>query len=117
MIEKTSTEESAGKTGLARRYESLGWGSFIIWVGFCILVGIGFNLALLGIGVITLVFQYLRKINGLPLENFWLIAGILFVLGATWGFAGLKFPLVPILIIIAGVIVVMQAVREKDKPG
>ncbi len=105
---KTATENHA-----AKKLESLGWGTFIVWVGFCVLVGINFNFSLFGIGIITLIFQYLRRMNNLELEGFWIIAGILFLAGSIWGFLGLEFPLVPIVIIIAGITIISQSIKLK----
>jgi hypothetical protein len=55
------------------------WGLFFIWMGIAILANVGWGIGLLGVGMITLGGQAARRYFNLPLEGFWLAAGILFV--------------------------------------
>ncbi len=106
--------QSSTNPHLAKKLESLGWGSFIIWVGVSILFSINFSITLLGVGLITLAFQVLRRNNNLPTEGFWVVAGFLFVFAAVWGMLNMVFPLIPIIIIVAGIVIISQALKKKE---
>lgn len=95
-------EIPAGDRDLAGKLSAAGWGLFIIWIGVVFLASIEAWVALLGVGVITLGMQAVRKVVGLVLEGFWVIVGLLFVLGAIWDLLGATVPLLPILLIAAG---------------
>jgi hypothetical protein len=43
----------------------------------------------------------------LRLEGFWFVAGLLFIVGALWQLADTRIPLVPILLIAAGLALVL----------
>ena len=78
-----------------------------------LIFSINFNIALLGVGLITLAGQVLRRNNNLPTEGFWVIAGFLFLIGAVFGMLNMVFPLIPIIIIIAGIVVISQTLKKK----
>jgi hypothetical protein len=106
--------QSSPDPHVVKKLESFGWGAFIIWVGLSILFSFNFNFTLLGIGLITLAVQVLRRNNNLPTEGFWVIAGFLFLFGAVWGMLNIVFPLIPIIIIIAGIVIISQALKKKE---
>ncbi len=70
-------------------------------------------MALLGIGVITLGVQIIRKSVGLNLEGFWIVVGLLFVLGGIWDLLGTTVPLLPILLIVAGLALVLSIFKGR----
>jgi len=43
------------------------------------------------------------------LEGFWLVVGVLFLLGALWELFAVELPLVPIVLGLAGVVLVLSA--------
>ncbi len=96
----------SGKLGAA------GWGLFIIWIGISFLASLDAWIALLGIGVITLGIQLARKSVGLSLEGFWVVIGFLFVLGGVWSLLGTTVPLLPILLIVAGLALVISIFKR-----
>ncbi|UCC85006.1 MAG: hypothetical protein JSW46_08870 [Gemmatimonadota bacterium] len=104
----------AGKGDLEGKLSVVGWGLFIMWIGIVFLASISAWVALLGIGVITLGIQVVRKGVGLALEGFWLIVGSLFVLGAIWDLLGTTVPLLPILLIAAGVGLVVSIFKRQQ---
>ncbi|UCE35104.1 MAG: hypothetical protein JSV55_04315 [Deltaproteobacteria bacterium] len=105
---KTSTSgELAGKLA------AVSWSLFFIWIGIILLMKIGTGIGLLGVGVITLGAQVARKYFNLKLEPFWVVVGLLFVLGGLWGLFDAKLPLVPIVFIAAGLALLVSTIRGK----
>ena len=58
--------------------EAVGRGIFFIWLGISFLAGFSFAVGLLGVGIITVGVQLVRKSYNPKLEGFWLVVGILF---------------------------------------
>lgn len=105
--------EEAGKTAVARRLDAVGWALFLIWIGIVLLMGAKASLALLGIGIIIVGVQLARVLYQLSLEGFWFVVGLLFLVGGIWQMVGAKFPLVPILLIVAGVALIVTRFLPK----
>jgi ABC-type Mn2+/Zn2+ transport system permease subunit len=57
----------------------------------------------------------MRKSFNHKLEIFWVIAGLLFVIGGIWGLLKIDVPLIPILIIIAGIVILTQVFKGKKE--
>ena len=95
-----------------RKLDAAVWGLFFLWVGVALLADVAWGLGLLGVGVITLGGQLGRKYFGLDVESFWVVVGLLFVLGGVWELFGVQFSLVPIVLIVAGVALLLSAVRK-----
>ncbi len=95
-------ELSAEQEKFAKKLESAAWGLFFVWVGISFLAKLGMGLGLLGIGIITLGAQMARIAHKLKLEWFWVMIGVIFVLGGIWELFTPVIPLVPILLIVAG---------------
>jgi hypothetical protein len=105
--------------GVAARLGALGWGAFFIWIGIALLIDVGWGPALLGVGLITLGGQAARWIYRLELEGFWLLVGAGFLLGGIWRMVDVSLPLMPVLIVLAGLALVFTAVlsrRPSDEP-
>ncbi len=99
--------------GFAGRLGGVGWALFFIWIGIALLAEFPAAVTLLGIGVITLVVQMARRSLGLSLEIFWVVVGLLFVLGGVWDWlGGTDIPLLPILLIVAGVVALVSLFRR-----
>ena len=98
----TDTAEAAAKRDAAHKLSTTGWALFFIWIGIAFLVNIDIGIATLGIGIITLVMQIMRGVFGVKLEWFWVLVDVLFVLGGIWDLLKPDVPLVPILLIVAG---------------
>lgn len=99
---------------MEKRLEALGWGLFFIWVGTAWLSGASSGVALLGVGVITLGVQGLRKQSGLRIEGFWVVVGSLFLLGGLWSVFDIRFELVPLLLIAGGILLLLAAIRGQS---
>lgn len=96
------------------RLGTLGWALFLIWIGIAFLANLHIGIGLLGIGVITLGVQIARVSTGLKLEVFWLIVGLIFLVGGLWELLEPDLPLVPIVIIVAGLVLLISSFRRKS---
>lgn len=90
------------KERLSERLDSIGWGLFLVWVGFAFLVDMGWGWGLLGVAAIILGEIAYRWNAGLKIEGFWLVVGIMFLAGGLWELFQVPLPLAPILIIFCG---------------
>ena len=118
-LDKKSTKQNEDqntieKAALAKKLDVIGWGLFFIWIGISFLANFGFAIGLLGVGIITLGGQVARKHFNLKAEGFWIVVGLLFVIGGIWELLQIKLSLVPILIIVAGVVMLISALWGKS---
>lgn len=102
---------------LSQKLSRIGWALFFIWIGFTFLLNFGAGIGLLGVGVITLGIQYARKSANLPMEGFWVVVGVLFLLGGISGLLDIDLPLIPILLIIAGVVILLSIRKGGSSSG
>jgi hypothetical protein len=93
--------------------DGVGWGLFFLWVGIALLIDVGWGIGLIGVGVITLTVQAARKCYKLRLEGFWIIFGLVLMLGGIWEILQIQVDLVPVLFIIAGVALLISVFRKK----
>ncbi len=98
-----------------KKFAAVGWGLFFIWIGICYIAGLTFTVGLLGVGIIILGLQLARMFSNVKFEAFWLVVGILFVLGGIWNLLKIEFDLVPILLIIAGLLLLVSALTGKKE--
>jgi hypothetical protein len=97
---------------LGKALEVAAWGLFFIWIGIAFLTNLSFEAGLLGVGVITLLAQFVRRLCGLKIEGFWFAVGLLFVIGGVWDVLKIELDLVPVLIIAAGLVMVVSMIRK-----
>jgi hypothetical protein len=97
----------------AGRLDTIGWALFFIWVGVAWLADLGTGIALLGIGVVTLGTQLLRKLVGIRVDVFWLVVGVLLVLGAVWDMLAVRLALLPLVLIAVGVLLLIGVWRGR----
>ncbi len=112
---QTEDQIMTEKAALAKKLDVTGWGLFFIWIGIAFLANFGFAIGLLGVGIITLGGQVARKYFNLKAEGFWIVVGLLFVISGIWELLQIKFSLVPILIIVAGVVMLISALWDKRR--
>jgi hypothetical protein len=99
---------------VAHKVDAVAWGLFFVWVGVAVIANFGWGVGLLGVGIITLGEQVARKYCSLAVERFWVLVGLLFVLGGVWELVGLQFSLLPIMAIVAGLALLLSAVRRTN---
>ncbi len=116
------TEENAPRGGetkggggdvVAGKLTAVGWGLFFIWIAVVLLQDYGTEIGLLGVGIITLVMQIGRKIAGLAMEGFWVVVGVIFVGGGLWAIYEVNFPLIPVALLVAGLLILLSVLRRK----
>jgi len=96
----------------ADKLSTVGWSLFLIWVGIALLMKLDSSIGLLGVGFITLLVQGARKCFNLKLEGFWIVIGLLFVIGSLWEIYKPNLPLVPVLLIVVGVALLVSVIRH-----
>lgn len=97
------------------RLDAVAWGLFFLWVGIAFLTNLSWGIGLLGVGIIVLGAQTARKYMALTLEAFWVVVGVLFVMGGVWELLSVRVGMIPIVCIAAGVLLLVSALRRK--PG
>jgi hypothetical protein len=105
--------EKTNKSDLAHKLSGLGWALFFIWIGVSYLVNFDAAITLLGIGVIILGMQLIRKSMNLNFEGFWLVIGGLFVLGGFGRVLEVRIPIIPIVLILAGIVMIYSIFTKK----
>ena len=114
MVTHTHDRVGPEREAVAGRLGNLAWGAFFLWLGIAFLADVGVGVGLIGVAVITLVVQLARRSLHLPVEGFWVVAGACFLLGGLWDLLGIGLPLIPILLVLAGLaIIVPQLVRRR----
>ncbi|SRR6056297_270078 len=103
------------KNGLTSKISVFGWGLFLIWLGIFQWLHFRIGYFLLGIGAIILVVQLLRRYFDLAQQNLWLVTGILFIIGGLWDLIDTDLPLVPLLLIVAGGVMVFSSFWWKKR--
>jgi hypothetical protein len=117
MTEETNeqNESHADTRDAADRLSAAGWGLFFLWLGIVFLTDLREGIALLGIGIIILGVQGIRRALGLDLERFWVVVGLLFGLTGIGELVALQISLLPILLIAGGLALLVSSIRS-DHP-
>jgi hypothetical protein len=116
MGASTQDQTVASRRTLAKKLDAVGWGLFFIWIGVALLAHIGWGVGLLGVGLITLGAQAARKYLAVEVEGFWVVVGLLFVLGGIWELLSVQVSLVPILLIVVGIILLVSTLTVRGEP-
>ena len=98
---------------LSVKLDSVGWALFFIWVGIAFLADVGWGWGLFGVAVIILAEAAVRRYLALKVEGFWLVCGLIFLVGGLWELFQVLWPLVTILLIFCGLVVLWGAVSGK----
>ena len=108
---------STNKAGMRQKLDAAGWGLFFIWVGAALLLDLSWGVGILGVAVIVLLGQAARKYFGLALEGFWIVVGLIFLVGGFWELYRVEVDLVPILLIVAGVALLITIFGRRRQPS
>lgn len=98
-----------GATGHSRQIDAISWALFFIWVGFVLLADVSWVWSLLGISAIILGTQAVLHLRGDRVDVFWLVCGAALLASAIWLMLGLTWPLVPVLLVVLGVWMLVNA--------
>ena len=110
---ESEASPTATNKGMGKRLDAAGWGLFFIWVGVSLLMDLGSGVGLVGVAAIILLGQAARRRFGLRLEKFWVVVGVLFLLGGIWELYQVQVGLVPILLIVAGGALLLSLFRRR----
>ena len=105
------------KQKLNRRFETIGWGLFLIMIG-----GIGLvpkdrvpeGTWIVGVGIIMLGLNLARYLTGIKMSVFTIVLGIVALAVGGSAFYGIELPLFAILIIIIGISIIVRLLFEKE---
>jgi len=101
------------------RYDAAGWALLFIWVGVAWLTELSLATGLLGVAVIALGMQGLRKAMGVPVEGFWILVGLGFAVAGSWQWFDVGRPFAPVVLIGIGVALLLWRVwpwsRHRDE--
>ncbi len=113
-MEARSSDQRLTNTKIfSKRLDAVVWGLFFVWVGIAFLAHVGWATGLLGVGIITLGGQVMRKYFALRVEVFWVMVGFFFLLGGGWELIDVPFGLLPILCITGGLIILVSTLAGK----
>ncbi len=112
-ISELLRDDRAEAIQLAERLDAMSWGLFFVWIGVAFLADIGLGAGLLGVAIIILGQEAARSYFKLPLDGFWLVVALIFLVGGIWEFLNVEMPLVPVLLIVAGVLLLASALIGK----
>jgi hypothetical protein len=113
MEERNHDQRLANTKVLHKKLDATGWGLFFVWIGIAFVADIGWGAGLLGVGIITLGGQVMRKYFALRMEVFWVMVGFFFLLGGVWELFNVRLDLMPILCIVAGVVLLVSVLVRK----
>lgn len=90
------------QTGLSRQIDSGAWAVFFIWLGVVMLAGLPWAWFLVGVGVLILGAQLVRRQRDLMIETFGIIIGLIILAAGIWDLFALPLPLMPVVLIVLG---------------
>jgi uncharacterized membrane protein len=103
----------AKRKGMSKRLDAAGWGLFFVWVGVSLLLDLSWGVGLIGVAAIILLGQAARTHYDLKIESFWVVVGVLFLLGGIWELFQVRVGLVPIVLIVAGGALLLSVFRRR----
>jgi hypothetical protein len=104
-----------GRSYVDKMLEIIGWGLFFIWTGASLMIKLPVSVVVIGIALITIGIQITRKYYGLNLEGFWIIVSLLLLAGGIFQLYSREIPLIPILLMVAGVVLLGSVLLGKHK--
>ena len=102
------------KEALSKKLDAIGWAVFLIWVGFASLLDFGWAWGPIGVAVIILGATVVRWRLNLKIEGFWIVVGLIFLIGGLWELFGISWPLAPFLIIGCGLAILWGVFSGKN---
>lgn len=103
---------------LARKLSALAGGAGAIWLGIIFLLGLGWGIGLMGIGMILLIEQLARRRFGLVHDLYWTAAGALALIGGMLLESGYDVRIGPLILIMIGIFAIISAFsRQEDSHG
>ena len=100
---------------LDRRLQNISWAFFLIMIGGLWIVPqdkLPKGTWMVGVGIIMLGLNLARYINKIKVSRFTTILGILGVILGVSSFYGLNLPLVPLVVILIGINILIDATKK-----
>lgn len=98
----TDSPRPSSQDERARQIDSAAWAVFFIWVGVVMLARMPWAWFLVGVGVLIAGVQIVRRQQGLTIEMFGVIVGLIMLAAGVWDLVALSLPLMPIILIVLG---------------
>ncbi|MCC5978726.1 MAG: hypothetical protein JJU21_11730 [Salinarimonas sp.] len=96
------------KKRILAKLSTLAGGAIAIWLGIALWAGLGWGVALAGIGVILLFEQLARRHSGLRYDLFWVVAGAIALIGGMLISSGVDIRFGPVILITVGIFIVLS---------
>lgn len=106
--------QDAQKAGLNKRLEDVGWGVFLIMIGGIWLVPkewVPEGTWLLGTGLLLLALNAVRYANGIAINGFTAVLGLLALAAGVGDLFGVRLPLFAICLLVFGASLLLRAAR------
>jgi hypothetical protein len=103
---------------LNRRLEDIGWGLLLIMTGGVLLVPgelLPRGTWLIGAGVILLVLNLVRYLNGIRMKGFTTILGLIALAAGLGEFYGVQLPLLAIFLILVGASIILKPLMGENR--
>jgi len=116
--DQATSNQDTQKSALNKRLEAIGWGLFLIMIGGIWLVPgeqVPQGAWLIGTGLIMLGLNGVRYLNGIKMNGFTIVLGILALAAGLGGLFGVKLPLFAILLILIGAGIILKPLIEKKQ--
>ncbi len=94
--------EPSNRDDSLRQIDSGAWAVFFIWVGIVMLAGLAWDWFLVGVGILILGVQVVRRQRNLEIETFGVVMGLIILAAGVWDLLSMPLPLMPIILIALG---------------
>lgn len=92
----------------AKKLDAAGWGLFFLWVGTAMLMDVGWNWSILGIGLIVMGVQFALLAGGYKVDIFMLALGTLLIGSAALDAASLNWTIFPLALVVFGAVILLS---------
>ena len=96
----------------AAKLPAAGWGLLFNWIGIALLLKLQAGIILLGIGVIILLVQVVRKYLMIRIQIFYIVVGLLFMIGGFLENWKSDSPIIPTFLIIVGTGLLLSFIKH-----
>ena len=110
-----NTGQVSERNELDRKINAISGGLLLIWIGFALLLDIGWGAGLIVVGILIIGEQVVRRYFSVQYENFWVVVGVISILSGVLILFGVEVSLIPILLIAFGIALLLSIFSKKEK--